>query len=180
MKLMIVRPKELPGSTERPVRNAEYVFQPKTMGLIDPTTKQPSTLGQKRIVAVFQGTPPQFDSEISQKANGWTDDERLAVERHLLTHRDYGRGIYLFPGETIPAEHEGIVEEVGSPVPAVSGVAGERGFCKFVIAEFPLEVCGATSLPGGDLCDQHFRETEIAAQAAEKPKRPQKQKAEVA
>jgi len=175
---MIVRPKEMPGN--RPVREGEYTIQPKTVALIDPVTKQPTSLGQKRIVAKFTGLPPQFDSEIAQKSNGWTDDERLAVERHLLKHRDWGRGIYLFPGEVIPQEHEGLGTETTTPVPQVSGVVGEAGFCKFLISEFPLEVCGAESLPGGDLCDQHFRETQIAAQAEEAPKRAPKKKVEVA
>jgi hypothetical protein len=78
------------------------------------------------IRAEFRGREHIFDSEVAQKANGWTDEQRLAVERHLLDHKDFGRmrvfdlggtspetqlgnmaqpELYFAPGQTLPDEH---------------------------------------------------------------------------
>jgi len=71
-----------------------------------------------------------IDTDIHQNAQGWTDDIREMVERHLLGHRDFGmrrsvdsgiqRGdelvnkvvplLWFAPGQGIPDEHREYIE----------------------------------------------------------------------
>lgn len=173
MKFLLVRPKEMPGN--RPVREMTYTVQAKT-NFVDPVTHQPLATGpggnQRRIAAIFNGLPPSFDSELTAKAEGWTDDERKRVEVHLLTHKDYGRGIYLFPGETLPEEHQGIAEETQAP-DVVAAVTND-GTCQFLVSQFPPEFCGDDALPGTELCQRHFNEVKTAEVAEEKAKAPKR------
>ncbi len=156
MKFLLTR-----ATRYRPIREAEYTVQPAVI-LVDPVTHMRAG-GQKRIYARFTGTPPSFDSLEAQRQNGWTDEERLRVERHLLTHKDWGVGLHLFPGEQMPPEHEGLgVQTTAGSTPAPRPVQMVEGLCKFLVAEFPPEVCGAEALAGSDFCEEHFAKVKVA------------------
>jgi len=71
-----------------------------------------------------------IDTDEAQARNGWTDEQRLAVERHLIAHRDFGMRknvdsgiqqgddllnkvvprLWFAPGQGIPDEHREFIE----------------------------------------------------------------------
>jgi len=59
--------------------------------------------------ADFRGSQRIFDSEAAQRTNNWTDEQRNEVEDYVLSNREYGRSIFLGPGQTLPEDKEGIV-----------------------------------------------------------------------
>lgn len=78
-----------------------------------------------------KGTVKLFDSVEAAKSNRWTEEQRLEVERHLLSHQKFGRiktvdgggtidrqvgnvqvyVLYLGPGQDIPPEHADFVKD---------------------------------------------------------------------
>lgn len=79
--------------------NANYIVRPTTRQFypdIGITQLRPG------LSAKFEGRQRIFDSVMAQGFAGWSDEEREAVENHLLQHRDWGNGLYLAPGETMP------------------------------------------------------------------------------
>lgn len=150
MKFMVTR---ITGY--RPVREAEYTVRPRAIQ-VDPVTHM--RVGeQRRLFARFEGNPPVFDSEEAQRKYGWTDEERIMVERHLLQHEDWGRGLFLFPGETVPEHLADIAPEEATPSDAPT-VTVHDGMCQFIVREFPVELCGDEALSGSEYCEKHFRE----------------------
>lgn len=85
----------------------------------------------KGLRAEFTGSERIFDSEAAQKQNRWSDEDRLEVERYLLTHPEFGHMrtidgggdldrqlgnirvpvLYLARGQAVPPEHQELVEE---------------------------------------------------------------------
>lgn len=78
-------------------RNAAYIVRPtrrsSDMGII---TIHPGLRAQ------FTGENRIFDSEESAKKYGWSEEERIQVEKHLVKHNDFGNGIYFAAGEEVP------------------------------------------------------------------------------
>lgn len=102
--------------------------------------------------------PGFFDSSEAQRANGWTEDERLMVERYLLTHSDFGTGLYLAAGETIPPEHADLnigADESAAPADPVEPT-GTR--CMLIRQEGPGKTwqCSRIAKEGEDYCAQHL------------------------
>lgn len=118
--------------------NAVYVVRPTYVVNIAPG-QQEIKYGMK---AVFSGRDRIFDSETSQNANGWTDEQRKQVEDYLLKHRDFGNGLYLAPGENAP---EG-VEVVAPEVRRCSHIATVNG---------KITQCKDDALIGEDFCPAH-------------------------
>ena len=109
------------------------------------------------IRAEFYGSPPTFDSEEAQLRNGWTDDQRIEVERYLLHHIDFTHG-RLYADE-IPPEHLEHMDPVLAAPPSVSKV-GEPGYCQHVTRTSPhVELCGEVT-DGTEFCPRHTRELE--------------------
>lgn len=145
--------------------NASYVVRPRVV-VSDPITNQPVER-QKPLRAKFKGAQRIFDSMTAQAALGWTDEERIAVERHLLTHPDFARtrnrgrgGLYLAPGEEVPAVHADLIatDEV---LEAPKVTAGE--VCIFVTtAPDELIQCDQPALEGESYCQNHLDQIRAA------------------
>lgn len=105
------------------------------------------------LVAEFKGQQRLFDSEKSQRENGWTDDQRILVEDHLLGHRDWKRGLYLAPGQTVPADRAG----------ALRTKEEEKAVrCMFVKAEAgEIIQCQKQAAVGRSFCAEHEPENKI-------------------
>jgi hypothetical protein len=139
--------------------------------------------GQKPLRANFRGPQRVFDSEAAQREFGWTDEERLQVERHLLSHKSYGMpgwhgvgGLYLAPGEVIPPEHEGVVRtDLPGPRPGVMGsdtpaTPPEEARCIFIATGVDdVEQCESAAVEGQSYCAHHL-ELAAAAEGSPKPK----------
>lgn len=119
--------------------------------IVRPTYRNVNHLGMVQIErglrAIFDRDTHEFDSKIAQQNAGWTDEEREAVEAHLLKHKDYGNGLILMPGQDIP-EHLRAVARVDRD--AVASV------CTFVsIQDGTVKQCTEEALPGKDKCKLH-------------------------
>jgi hypothetical protein len=89
----------------------------------------------------------EFDSKIAQEDAGWTDEEREAVEAHLLKHKDYGNGLILMPGQDVP-EHLAKLARVNP--------AENNPPCEFVeFIDGAVNQCTEDALPGSKRCKQH-------------------------
>ena len=103
--------------------------------------------------AIFGQDTHEFDSKLAQENNGWSDEERVAVETHLLKHKDYGNGLILMPGQDVPEELQAIArvnrDEVASGCQHVDFIDGT------------VKQCEEESLPGQTKCKAH---TEAKAQ----------------
>jgi hypothetical protein len=88
-------------------RNALYIVRPTTKTIIPGFGVQ----YQKGLFAKFKGEQRIFDSVAAQEEHGWTDEEREQVEKHLLSHKDFGHGLYLAPGEELTDEQRGWVRD---------------------------------------------------------------------
>jgi hypothetical protein len=113
------------------------------------------------------GNPAYFDSVATQRKYGWTDEQRVKVEAHLLAHADFGHGLYLAPGETVPAVHAHLIqatELVTAPEAPTPEPVGTR--CMFVKMQPDGQSwqCGRKTKAGEDYCFQHA--TEAAALTA--------------
>lgn len=123
----------------------------KAIYIVRPTQRQITALGtvdlRPGLRAIFDRDTHEFDSVKAQEAAGWTDDEREAVEAHLLKSKDYGNGLILMPGQNIP-EH----------LRAVARVDRDEvtSLCTFVeIADGNVIQCQEEALPGKDKCKAH-------------------------
>lgn len=104
-----------------------------------------------------------FDSETSQVAKGWTDEQRKIVENYLLGHPDFDRpgGFYLDVAGTGQSKAE-ILREAGHPMADDPAVAGQER-CLFFYPD-PDHVgevaqCPAQAVGGTEFCSQHQPET---------------------
>lgn len=94
---------------------AVYVIRPQVVRH-DEWTGQPKTI-REAIRAHF--IDHLFDSEIAQKAHGWTDEQREKVEEYLLTHPDMGR-----------VDGRGLTKVEDAPVGAI-GTLTEETTCRY-------------------------------------------------
>jgi len=79
--------------------NTVYVVVPKTSTY---NIQGMKILTGQGLRAEFGGRHNIWDSEIAQKRKGWSDEDRIRVEKYLLNHRSFGHGLYLAFGEQIP------------------------------------------------------------------------------
>lgn len=123
----------------------------KAIYIVRPSRRAVNQLGiisiQPGLRAVFDEETHEFDSKRAQEEADWTDEERLAVERHLLKHKDYGNGLILMPGQEIPQELEGVA------VKARERVAAKCAHIWFEDGD--VKQCDKESLPGIDKCETH-------------------------
>ena len=111
-------------------RSVTYVIRPSVPERDPLTGRQIGTT--KALRAEFK--EHVFHSKSGQRAGQWTDEERKAVERYLLSHPDFGRGdgrgIFLdssgtlaqdVPQDVLPAHMQQITPDATSPVPMLSG-----------------------------------------------------------
>jgi hypothetical protein len=170
------------------LRNATYVIEPATPAGRGPDGS--NILPQRGLRARFKGPQHLFDS--SNK--GWADEQRLRVERHLLTHKHFyahkGAGyspvIYLEPGQTkvlrdehsVPMANDSSttvaeyalsrMSEAGQEIAAgvdVSGAPEPKGRCMFIRTTEEASVqCRRPAKEGSNYCAQH--ESKVAELAS--------------
>jgi hypothetical protein len=96
-----------------------------------------------------------WDSLAAQKENGWSDQEREVVERHLMNHGDFGNGLYLDPEEARAASGEGH----GAVIPTPPTMPG--GLPQVCIATTTgpdgVTMCGKPIEAGSDYCPDHAK-----------------------
>jgi hypothetical protein len=80
-----------------------------------------------------------FDTEAEQRRLNWTDEDREAVERHLLNHSDFGVGIFL--EEQVGAEPDTVPDAVGCAFATITDDGAER--------------CGKRRAKGSQYCKKH-------------------------
>ena len=129
-------------------RNAKYLVRPYSKVFYPGLGAKPIPC----LMAEFTGIDRIFDSEASQKANRWTDDERKWVERHLLEHKDFGHGLYLAPGETVSEEYMEFMPPESLP-PA-------RRCVHFDVVDNKIDQCSAEAGVGRDYCSEHDPENQ--------------------
>lgn len=123
----------------------------KAIYIVRPSYRQLDQMGivtlNRGLRAIFDRDTHEFDSRVAQLNANWTDEEREAVEAHLLKHKDYGNGLILMPGQDIP-EHLSAIARVDRD--AVSTL------CIFVeIIDGDAKQCEQEALPGKDKCKIH-------------------------
>ncbi len=123
----------------------------KAIYIVRPTQRTMTPLGtvdiRPGLRAIFDRETQQFDSRIAQEAGNWSDEEREAVEAHLLRHKDYGNGLILMPGQDIPDHLRAIARVDRDEV---------KSMCTFVaIADGTVKQCEEEALPGGERCKLH-------------------------
>lgn len=119
---------------------------------------------QKGLRAKFMGPQRIFDTEAAQIRYGWSDEERLEVERGLLTHWDFGRsrhhgrgGLYLAPGEKIPEIHAGLTKPgTGESVLHLTETDPEEVCIFFYTGPDELTQCGEPVALGEQYCQPHL------------------------
>lgn len=125
--------------------NVVYVVEPKDLVFL-PGGKVNRVPGVK---AVFSGPNHIFDSDIQAKRWKWNADLKKQVEEHLITHDDFGRDIYLAPGEELPEEYRDVVSE---KMPQASL---ERRCQRIEVEGDEFDQCKNTAIYGTDFCEEH-------------------------
>lgn len=123
----------------------------KAIYIVRPSVRQTDQLGivnlRPGLRAIFDRDTHEFDSKLAQEAAGWSDEEREAVEAHLLKSKDYGNGLILMPGQDVP-EH----------LASLARVQREEVVSKCTFVEFidgSVSQCEEEALPGKDKCKKH-------------------------
>ena len=119
--------------------------------IIRPSQRTVNQLGivqiDRGLRAMFGQDSHEFDSKIAQEDAGWTDEEREAVEAHLLKHKDYGNGLILMPGQDVP-EHLAKLARVNRDEHATP--------CSFVeFIDGNVKQCEDEAIPGSTRCKLH-------------------------
>lgn len=105
-----------------------------------------------------------FDSEKTQRDLGWTDEQRIRVEKHLLGHPDFDKpgGFFLDTATTGGKSKADILREAGHPwAEAYADGSGERCMFFYADPDKPGEVaqCASGVMPGSDYCESHQPES---------------------
>lgn len=126
--------------------NAVYVVEPKDTVFL-PGGRHNKVKG---IRANFGGRSHIFDSDSAAKTYKWDKDTQAAVEEYLIRHDDFGREIYLAPGEVVPEHLQKVYDEVRP-------TSGEVFFrcAKVVLIGDEFQQCEKTAIMGQDLCEDH-------------------------
>lgn len=106
------------------------------------------------LFAKFDGPNRAFDSVRAQQINGWSDAEREAVEKKLVSHDGFMTDYFPAALTTIPERLE--------PYARVKGPV-KRKYCQAFgwNDEGKLEQCSIDPLPGGDYCATHDPNTTV-------------------
>jgi hypothetical protein len=124
--------------------NAAYIVRP-TIKSIHPGFGTEIKPGLR---AEFTGPQRLFDSNKNQQRYQWSDEERERVEKHLLKHRDFGQGLYLAPGQDLPADMEKHL--------TTKGRAASHKRCLSVVAQDgEIIQCEDEAMVGQDFCSAH-------------------------
>jgi len=119
--------------------------------IIRPSNRTVNQLGivqiDRGLRAIFGVDSHEFDSRLAQEDANWTDEEREAVEAHLLKHKDYGNGLILMPGQDVP-EHLSKLARVNR-----DEVATPCSFVEFIDGN--VKQCEQEALPGEQRCKDH-------------------------
>lgn len=99
------------------------------------------------IRVVFEGPQRIFDSEKAALRNGWDDETRELVEDFLLSHDEYGHGIYLAPGQQLPESKRTTARVVPE--------AQQRRCLQMAIVDGDLVQCDKPPSVGRDFCYEH-------------------------
>jgi hypothetical protein len=135
--------------------------------VIRPTYKVQIAPGQDRIErglrAEFIGPRPAvFDSEAQAKRNGWSEADRLLVERSLLEDIDFGVRFYLAKGQTIPKEHADAnisAAKQQQAAPEEQAPAEEQRVCAMVwVTEDGTQQCQRKPKKDSDFCATHAKQ----------------------
>lgn len=125
--------------------NVVYVVEPKDTIFL-PGGKKNIVQGVK---AVFSGPNHIFDSEAQAKRWKWSPETQRAVEEHLITHDDFGRDIYLAPGEEAPKD---LAKLIQSRVPENTVHLKCQ---KIVVENDEFNQCPNIAIMGTDFCEEH-------------------------
>ena len=126
--------------------NAVYIVRPTTRIFYPEMGTSQLKPG---LAAKFEGRQRIFDSEKAAAYAGWSDDEREAVENHLLKHRDWGLGLYLAPGQTMP---EGkVTSGLAKPEPISVRRCGQLE----VTLDGDIAQCKEQAMLGSEFCSAH-------------------------
>lgn len=127
-------------------RRAKYV--------VKPTTRTMNALGMPEVHKGLQARfiNHTFDSKLAQGQNAWTDEEREAVERYLLAHRDYERHNGYYLDEVVEGKGE-VSKKIDLPMTAVS----TRCIAFFRNEDGEVEQCPREAQVG-DFCSTHAEE----------------------
>lgn len=120
-------------------RHPVYVVRPATKTVIAPGQVNVD----RGLRAEFrEGGWPEggnFDTEAEQRRLNWSDEDREAVERHLMAHSDFGVGIFL--ESQVGAESDEAPDQVGC--------------AQIEITEDGAERCGKRRVKGSHYCKKH-------------------------
>lgn len=131
-------------------RNTRYVLKGSKIKRDEYGNPDP----QWGLVAKFVGPHRLFDSVEAQARFDWTDEQREFVERRLLGHKDFGRGLYLASGEVLP-------EEMQKYVKNQSALEARKRRCLHTWFEGTnLKQCNTMASVGMDFCDEHTKKSE--------------------
>ena len=123
--------------------------------VITPATYVTNERGERNMV---RGLRVKFrnnflDTKAAQREQGWTDDQREQVEKALIDHGDFGRGMYLDEVSSNPLV-ERKMDQTDAQTFCVATTAGPEG----------STICGKAT-DGGDFCEEHASVLEAAAVA---------------
>lgn len=135
--------------------------------VVRPTYKTIIAPGQEKLHtglhAEFIGPQRLFDSELQAARLGWSDEQRLEVERHLLESVDFGVRYYLALGQSVPAEHKDaairIPEHAQVPPENQEPPEDERVCAMVWVTEDGTTQCERKPRKGSDFCPKHAKET---------------------
>lgn len=95
-----------------------------------------------------------WDSEATQKSMGWSNEEREQVEQYLLTHDDFGHGLFLDSSEPgagpyVATETEATEEEQEKSLTVCIASVETDGESK---------LCGRPTVGDSEFCAKHIEE----------------------
>ncbi len=102
--------------------------------------------------AEFSGPLHIFDSEQSQRAHRWSDDERIEVEKWLMSSPDFGVDFHIAFDQQVPKYLEEWLEEKN----IVLGPNFDRRCAKVWAEGDDIVQCKSKAVPGKDFCGDHL------------------------
>lgn len=101
---------------------------------------------------VFGGPANVFDSKEAQRLYGWTDEERIDVEKNLLSRNTFGSDFFIAVGEKIPEYLYEWLEEHNIPLNINFFTRCGRVW----IEGEDVKQCENRAVPGKDFCEDHL------------------------
>ncbi len=108
--------------------------------------------GDPGLRAEFSGLLHIFDSEKAQATYRWTDEDRIYLEKFLVTHPSFGVDFHLAFDEVVPKYLEEWMAEKG----LVLGPNFERRCGKVWAEDDDIIQCKNSAVPGKDFCAEHL------------------------